>query len=111
MKREWDLRTSTWFLEHALQAKCPYFKKDLFHLERIQRAAKVGKTLIMKKNLKHLNYSTKKRIRKDLVLTHKIIYTTKLTSKQLNCSSSPEGQAKEGHHLDFFNIQACMPTF
>ncbi len=26
-------------LEYAIQANCPYLKKDIYHLERIQRAA------------------------------------------------------------------------
>ncbi len=26
-------------LEYAMQANCPYLKKDIYHLERIQRAA------------------------------------------------------------------------
>ncbi len=27
------------YLEYAIQANCPYLKKDIYHLERIQRAA------------------------------------------------------------------------
>ncbi len=45
----------------------------------------------------------KRRIRNDLVLTHKIIYNQiDLEASQL-LNSSPEDQDLDGHHLDFFN--------
>ncbi len=41
--------------EYAIQANCPYLKKDIYHLERIQRAATrwVKGTLVMKKGSKN----------------------------------------------------------
>ncbi len=94
-------------LEKAIQANCPYLKVDIYHLERIQRAA-----TRWVKGLRDLNYEEKlralklqslekRRIGNDLVLTGS--YTAKLTLKQLNCSTSPEDQDYDGHHLDFFN--------
>ncbi len=64
--------------EYAIQANCPYLKKDINHLERIQGAAtwwvKGRKGLTY--DFKPLNYSPleKRRLRSDLVLTHKILY-------------------------------------
>ncbi len=58
----------------------PYLKKDIYHLERIQRAAtrwvKGLKTLVMKKGSENQNCnpSKKRRIRNDLVLTHTIMF-------------------------------------
>ncbi len=67
-------------LEHAIQANCPYLKKDIYHLERIQRLA-----TRWVKGLRDLSYEEeKRRIRNDLVLTHKIIYNqTDLEASQL----------------------------
>ncbi len=76
----------------------------MYHLERIQRAAPRWV-----KGLRNLNYYEdrlkelklqsleKRRVRNDLVLTHKIIYN------QTDPEGSPEDQDLEGHHLDFFN--------
>ncbi len=64
-------------LEYAIQANCPYLKKDIYHLERIQRAArrwvKGLRDLSYEERLK-LQSLEKRRIRNDLVLTHKIIF-------------------------------------
>ncbi len=67
-------------LEYAILANCPYLKNDINHLEKIQRAA-----MRWVKGLRNFNYEDrlkeqklqsleKRRIRNDLVLTHKIIY-------------------------------------
>ncbi len=67
-------------LKYAIQASCPYLKTDIYHLERIQRAA----TRLVK-GLRDLNYEErlkalklqsleKRRIRKHLGPTRKIIY-------------------------------------
>ncbi len=67
-------------LAYAIQANFPCLKKDIYHLERIQRVA-----TRWVKGLRDLNYEDrpkelklqsleKRRIRNDLVLTHKIIY-------------------------------------
>ncbi len=67
-------------LEYAIQANCPYLKKDICHLERLQRAS-----TRWVKGLRHINYEKrlkalklqsleKRRMRNDLVLTQKIIY-------------------------------------
>ncbi len=67
-------------LEYAIQANCPYFKKDISHLERIQRAAtrwvKGLRNLHYEDRFKELKLQSleKRRIRNDLVLTHQIIY-------------------------------------
>ncbi len=67
-------------LEHAIQANCPYLKKDIYHLERIQWAAtrwvKGLRDLNYEERLKALKvqFLEKRRIRNNLVLTHKIIY-------------------------------------
>ncbi len=67
-------------LEYAIQANCPYLKKDIYHLERIQRAAtrwvKGLMNLSYEVRLKDpkLQYLEKRRIRDDLVLTHMIMF-------------------------------------
>ncbi len=67
-------------LEYAIQAKCPYLKKDVNHIERIQRAATrwakgIG-DLSYEERLRELKLQSleKRRIRNDLVLTHKIMF-------------------------------------
>ncbi len=66
-------------LEYAMQANFPYLKNDINHLEIIQRA-----TTRWVKGLRGLTYEErlqalkvqplgKRRLRNDLVLTHKII--------------------------------------
>ncbi len=70
-------------LEYAIQANCPYLKKDIIHLARIKRA-----TTRWVKDLRGLTYEErfqalklqpleKRRLRNDLVLTHKILYNHK----------------------------------
>ncbi len=67
-------------LEYAIQANCPYLKMDIYHLERIQRAAtrwvKGLRDFNYEDRLKELKLQSleKSSIRYDLVLTHKIIY-------------------------------------
>ncbi len=67
-------------LEYAIQANCPYLIKDIIHLERIQRAAtrwvKGLRSLTYEERLQALKLQPlgKRRLRKDLVLTHKILY-------------------------------------
>ncbi len=67
-------------LEYAIQANCPYLKMDIYHLERIQRAAtrwvKGLRGLSYEERLKELKLQSleKRRIRNDLVLPHKTIY-------------------------------------
>ncbi len=67
-------------LEYAIQANCPYLKKDINHLERIQRTAtrwvKGLRGLTYEGWLQALNLQPlwKRRLRNDLVLTHKIFY-------------------------------------
>ncbi len=67
-------------LEYVIQANCPYLKKDINHLERIQRAAtrwvKDLRGLTYEERLKALKLQLleKRRFRNDLVLTHKILY-------------------------------------
>ncbi len=67
-------------LEYAIQANCPYLKKDIYHLERIQRAAarwvKSLRDLSYEERLRGLKLQSleKRRIRNDLVLTHKIMF-------------------------------------
>ncbi len=59
---------------------CPYLEKDIYHVERIQRAAtrwvKGLRDLSYEDRLKELKLQSleKRRISNDLVLTHKIIY-------------------------------------
>ncbi len=59
---------------------CPYLKKDTYHLVRIQRAAtrwvKGLSRLIYGERLQTLKLQPlgKRRLRNDLVLTHKILY-------------------------------------
>ncbi len=67
-------------LEYAIQANCPYLKKDINHLERIQRAAKRwvkglrGLTYEERLQALKLQPPGKRRLRNDLVLAHKILY-------------------------------------
>ncbi len=67
-------------LEYAIQANCPYLKKDIYHLERIQRAAtrwvKGLRDVSYEKRHRELKLQSleKRRIRNDLVLTHKIMF-------------------------------------
>ncbi len=67
-------------LEYTIQANCPYLKKDINHLERSQRAAtrwlKGFKGLAYEERLQALKLQPlgKRRLRNDLVLTHKILY-------------------------------------
>ncbi len=67
-------------LEYAIRANCPYLKKDINHLERIQRAAtrwvKGSWGLTYEERLQALKLQPlgKRRLRNDLVLTHKILY-------------------------------------
>ncbi len=67
-------------LEYAIQANCPYLKKDIYHLERIQRAAtrwvKGLRDLSYEERLRELNLQSleKRRIRNDFVLTPKIMF-------------------------------------
>ncbi len=70
-------------LEYAMQVNCLYLKKDIYHLERIQRAAtmwvKGFRGLNFEKRLKalKLQFLEKRRLRTNLVLTHKILYNPK----------------------------------
>ncbi len=81
--------------EYAMQANCPYLKRNIYHLERIQRAAtrwvKGLRGLTYEELLQALKLQPlgKRRLRNDLVLPHKILRNH---IDQLNCSSSPEGQ-------------------
>ncbi len=65
---------------YICQANCPYLKKDITHLERTQRAAtrwvKGLRGLTYEERLQALKLQPlgKKRLRNDLVLTHKILY-------------------------------------
>ncbi len=67
-------------LEYAAQANCPYLKKGINHLERIQRAAKRwvkslgGLTYEEQLQTLKLQPLGKRRLRNDLVLTHKILH-------------------------------------
>ncbi len=67
-------------LEYAMEANCPYLKTEINHLERIQRAAtrwmKGLRGLTYKERLQALKLQPlgKRRLRNDLVLTHKILY-------------------------------------
>ncbi len=67
-------------LEYTIQANCPYLKKDIIHLERIQRAetrwVKGLRGLRYEERLQALKLQPlgKRRLRNDLVLTHKIIH-------------------------------------
>ncbi len=79
------------YLEYAIQAKCPYLKKDKNHLERIQRTAtrwmKGLRGLTYEERLKALKQQPleKRRLRNDLALTHKILYSQKyLEATQLS---------------------------
>ncbi len=65
---------------YAIQANCPYLKKDIHHLGRIQRAAtrwlKGLRDLNYEDTLKEIKLQSleKRRIRNDMILTHKVIY-------------------------------------
>ncbi len=67
-------------LEQSIQVNCPYLKKDIYHLERIQRAAtrwvKGLRDLSYEDRLRKLKLQSleKSRIRNVLVLTHKIMF-------------------------------------
>ncbi len=67
-------------LQYAMQANCPYLIKGINQLERIQRAAtrwvKGLRGLTYKERLQALKLQPlgKRRLRNDLVLTHKILY-------------------------------------
>ncbi len=67
-------------LEYAIQANCQNLKKDIYHLERIQRAAtrwvKGRRDLSYEERPRELKLQSleKRRIRNDLVLTHKIMF-------------------------------------
>ncbi len=67
-------------LEYAIQANCPYLKKDINHLERTQRAAtrwvKGLRGLTYEERLQALKLQPlgKRRLRNDLVQTLKILY-------------------------------------
>ncbi len=66
-------------LEYAIQANCPYLKKDISHLERITMEAarwvKGLKGITYEERLKALNQQPleKRRLRNDLLLTHKLL--------------------------------------
>ncbi len=61
-----------------MQANCPYLKKDINRLERIQRAAtrwvKGFRGLTYEERLQALKLQPLGKRRNDLVLTHKILY-------------------------------------
>ncbi len=67
-------------LEYAIQATFPYLKKDINHLEKIQRAAtrwvKGLRGLTYEERLKGLKLQSleKRGLRNDLALIHKILY-------------------------------------
>ncbi len=67
-------------LEYAIQANCPYLKKDKYHIKRIQQAAtrwvKGLRDLSYEERLRELKLQSleKRRIRNDSVLTHKIMF-------------------------------------
>ncbi len=67
-------------LGYAIQANCPYLKKDINHLERIQRAAKRwmkgprGLTYEDRLQALKLQPIGKRRLKNDLVLSHKTHY-------------------------------------
>ncbi len=64
--------------EYTIQANCPYLKKDIHHLVRIQLAAT---RWVKGRDSKPLK---KRRIRNDLVLTHKTLYNqTDMEATQL----------------------------
>ncbi len=66
-------------LQYAIQANCLYLKKDIYYLERIQRAAmrwvKSLRDLSYEERLRELKLQSleKRRVRNDL-LTHKIMF-------------------------------------
>ncbi len=66
-------------VEYAIQANCPYLKKDIKHIDRMQRVAtrwvKGLRGLTYEKRLQVLKLQPlgKRRLRHDLVLNHKIL--------------------------------------
>ncbi len=62
-------------LKYAIQENCPYVKRDIYHIERIQWTAAMWvkrlRDLNQEERLKALD---KRRIRNNLVLTHEITY-------------------------------------
>ncbi len=52
-------------LEYAIQANCPYLKKDIYHLERIQRVAtrwvKGLRDLSYEERLRELNLQSREK--------------------------------------------------
>ncbi len=88
-------------LEYAIQANYPFLKKDIYHLERIQRAAtrwvKGFRDLSYEERLKALE---KISIRNDFVLTHKIIYNQfDLEATQLSKFSRSQGLRRSSLRL------------
>ncbi len=75
-----NISTQIYELKYAIQANCLYLKKDICHLEKIQRAAttwvKGLRDLSYEERLRELKLQSleKRRIRNDLVLTHKIMF-------------------------------------
>ncbi len=67
-------------LEYAIKANCPYLKKDINHLERIQRVVtrwvKGLRGFTYEERLQALKLQPlgKRRPRNDLVLIHKLLY-------------------------------------
>ncbi len=62
-------------LEYAIQANCSYLKKDINHLEWIQRWVKGLRGLTSAERLQALNLEPlEKTQRNDLVLTHNMLY-------------------------------------
>ncbi len=93
-------------LEYAIQANCPCLKKDINHLERIQRAAtrwvKGLRSLTYEERLQDLKLQPleKRRLRNDLVLTHKILYNhLDLEATQLFKLSSRPGLRRSSIRL------------
>ncbi len=67
-------------IEYAIQANCPYLEKDIYHMERIQGAVtrwvNCFRGLTYEERFKALKrQSLEKRIRKDLILTNKLLYS------------------------------------
>ncbi len=80
MKFSYLLTMLWWDHISNIQANCPYLKKDIHHLERIQRAetrwVKGLRGLTYEERLQVLTLQPfeKRGLRKDLVLTHKLLY-------------------------------------